>query len=320
MNAALGELTEVVSRQGAVLVAIREQVAKSIVGQTVLVDRLLAALLARGHLLVEGVPGLAKTRTINALAQAVSLDFKRIQFTPDLLPSDLTGTTIYRPQDGQFETRRGPVFANLVLADEVNRAPAKVQSALLEAMAERQVTLGNGTHALPRPFAVMATQNPIEQEGTYQLPEAQLDRFLLHVYVDYPSIEEERQIVDAVITPTSTAIEPVASAQELEKLSDLLPQIYVDDRVRDYMVDLVFATRDPKAFKVRDLDGLLEYGASPRASIGLGLASRAQAILARRAYVTPDDVKTMASDVLRHRQQTLRQSLRIVPGTTSRRP
>ncbi len=301
MNAALGELTEVVSRQGAVLVAIREQVAKSIVGQTVLVDRLLAALLARGHLLVEGVPGLAKTRTINALAQAVALDFKRIQFTPDLLPSDLTGTTIYRPQDGQFETRKGPVFANLVLADEVNRAPAKVQSALLEAMAERQVTLGNGTHELQRPFAVMATQNPIEQEGTYQLPEAQLDRFLLHVYVDYPSIEEERRIVDAVITPTSSAVEPVASAQELEKLSDLLPQIYVDDRVRDYMVDLVFATRDPKAFKVRDLDGLLEYGASPRASIGLGLASRAQAILARRAYVTPDDVKTMASDVLRHR-------------------
>ena len=301
MNAALGELTEVVSRQGAVLVAIREQVAKSIVGQTVLVDRLLASLLARGHLLVEGVPGLAKTRTINALAQAVSLEFKRIQFTPDLLPSDLTGTTIYRPQDGQFETRKGPVFANLVLADEVNRAPAKVQSALLEAMAERQVTLGNGTHMLPRPFAVMATQNPIEQEGTYQLPEAQLDRFLLHVYVDYPSIEEERQIVDAVITPTSTAIEPVASAEELEKLSDLLPQIYVDDRVRDYMVDLVFATREPKAFKVRDLDGLLEYGASPRASIGLGLASRAQAILARRAYVTPDDVKNMASDVLRHR-------------------
>ena len=301
MNTALGELTEVVSRQGAVLVAVREQVAKVIVGQTVLVDRLLAALLARGHLLVEGVPGLAKTRTINALAQAVALDFRRIQFTPDLLPSDLTGTTIYRPQDGRFETRKGPVFSNLVLADEVNRAPAKVQSALLEAMAERQVTLGDGTHPLPKPFAVMATQNPIEQEGTYQLPEAQLDRFLLHVHVDYPSLEEERQIVDSVIMPTASAIEPVASAAELEQLSALLPQIYVDERVRDYMVDLVFATRDPKAYKVRDLEGLLEYGASPRASIGLGLAARAQAILARRAYVTPDDVKSMAGDVLRHR-------------------
>ncbi len=301
MNAALGELTEVVARQGAILVSIREQVAKSIVGQTVLVDRLLAALMARGHLLVEGVPGLAKTRTINALAQAVDLQFRRIQFTPDLLPSDLTGTTIYRPADGRFETRKGPVFANLVLADEVNRAPAKVQSALLEAMAERQVTLGDGTHQLPAPFAVMATQNPIEQEGTYQLPEAQLDRFLLHVNVGYPSIEEERRIVDAVISPTATAIEPVATAADLEGLSDLLPRIYVDERVRDYMVDLVFATRDPKAFKVRDLDGLLEYGASPRASIGLGLAARAQAILARRAYVTPDDVKGMAADVLRHR-------------------
>ena len=301
MNTALGELTEVVSRQGAVLVAVREQVAKVIVGQTVLVDRLLAALLARGHLLVEGVPGLAKTRTINALAQAVDLEFRRIQFTPDLLPSDLTGTTIYRPQDGRFETRKGPVFSNLVLADEVNRAPAKVQSALLEAMAERQVTLGDGTHQLPKPFAVMATQNPIEQEGTYQLPEAQLDRFLLHVHVDYPSLEEERQIVDSVIMPTASAIEPVASAAELEQLSALLPQIYVDERVRDYMVDLVFATRDPKAYKVRDLEGLLEYGASPRASIGLGLAARAQAILARRAYVTPDDVKSMAGDVLRHR-------------------
>ena len=255
MNTALGELTEVVSRQGAVLVAVREQVAKVIVGQTVLVDRLLAALLARGHLLVEGVPGLAKTRTINALAQAVALDFRRIQFTPDLLPSDLTGTTIYRPQDGRFETRKGPVFSNLVLADEVNRAPAKVQSALLEAMAERQVTLGDGTHPLPKPFAVMATQNPIEQEGTYQLPEAQLDRFLLHVHVDYPSLEEERQIVDSVIMPTASAIEPVASAAELEQLSALLPQIYVDERVRDYMVDLVFATRDPKAYKVRDLRG-----------------------------------------------------------------
>ncbi len=301
MNAALGELTEVVARQGAILVSIREQVAKSIVGQTVLVDRLLAALMARGHLLVEGVPGLAKTRTINALAQAVDLQFRRIQFTPDLLPSDLTGTTIYRPSDGRFETRKGPVFANLVLADEVNRAPAKVQSALLEAMAERQVTLGDGTHQLPAPFTVMATQNPIEQEGTYQLPEAQLDRFLLHVNVDYPSIEEERRIVDAVISPVASAIEPVASAEDLEGLSDLLPRIYVDERVRDYMVDLVFATRDPKAFKVRDLDGLLEYGASPRASIGLGLAARAQAILARRAYVTPDDVKGMAADVLRHR-------------------
>jgi MoxR-like ATPase len=301
VNAALGELTEVVARQGAVLVAIREQVAKSIVGQTQLVDRLLAALIARGHLLVEGVPGLAKTRTINALAEAVDLQFRRIQFTPDLLPSDLTGTTMYRPHDGQFETRKGPIFANLVLADEINRAPAKVQSALLEAMAEGQVTLGDGSHELPRPFTVMATQNPIEQEGTYQLPEAQLDRFLLHINVDYPSLEEERQIVDAVISPNSNPITPVAGAADLEGLSALVPRIYVDERVRNYMVDLVFASRDPKTYKVRDLEGLLEYGASPRASIGLGLASRAQAILARRAYVTPDDVKAIAGDVLRHR-------------------
>jgi MoxR-like ATPase len=301
VNAALGELTEIVAREGAVLVAIREQVSKRIIGQTTLVDRLLSALLTRGHLLVEGVPGLAKTRAISALADALDLKFRRIQFTPDLLPSDLTGTTIYRPSDGAFETRKGPVFANLVLADEINRAPAKVQSALLEAMAENQVTLADGTHQLPRPFAVMATQNPIEQEGTYHLPEAQLDRFLLHINVGYPSLEEERQIVDAVITPTASPIEAVAGAADLERLADLTPRIYVDERVRDYMVDLVFATRDPKAFKVRDLDGLLEYGASPRASIGLGLAARAQAILARRAYVTPDDVKALAGDVLRHR-------------------
>jgi MoxR-like ATPase len=301
MEAAMNERTEAVAREGAQLVAIRAEVAKEVVGQKQLVDRILVALIVRGHLLVEGVPGLAKTRTVNAIGRALDLDFRRIQFTPDLLPSDLTGTTIYQPSTQQFSTRKGPLFANLILADEVNRAPAKVQAALLEAMGERQITLGDGTHQLPNPFVVMATQNPIEQEGTYHLPEAQLDRFLLHVEVGYPSIEEEREVVDRVIGADDVHAQPVADAAALARLNALVPEIYVDRRVRDYMVDLVFATRRPKDYGIADLEGLLEYGASPRASIGLGLAARGQAILQRRAYVTPDDVKDLAADVLRHR-------------------
>jgi MoxR-like ATPase len=301
MDTAMNERSEAVAREGAQLLAIRNEVAKEVVGQTQLVDRILIALIVRGHVLVEGVPGLAKTRTVNAVARALDLDFRRIQFTPDLLPSDLTGTTIYQPSTQQFSTRKGPLFANLILADEVNRAPAKVQAALLEAMGERQITLGDGTHQLPDPFVVMATQNPIEQEGTYHLPEAQLDRFLLHVEVGYPTIEEEREVVDRVIGADDVRAEGVADAAALGRLNALVPQIYVDRRVRDYMVDLVFATRRPKDYGIADLEGLLEYGASPRASIGLGLAVRGQAILQRRAYVTPDDVKDLAANVLRHR-------------------
>lgn len=301
MEVPLTELTETIEREGATLLHLREQVAREVIGQEDLVNRILVGLVAQGHILLEGVPGLAKTRTVKAVSKALKLDFRRIQFTPDLLPSDVTGTMIYQPQTGQFTVRKGPVFANLVLADEINRAPAKVQSSLLEAMEERQVTLGDGTHQLPDPFIVLATQNPIEQEGTYHLPEAQLDRFLLHVMLGYPTVEEERQIVDLVIQPDPPQAQAVVDHASLLRLRNLLPRVYMDERVRNYTVDLVHASRRPKDFGVKDLTGLLEYGASPRASIALGLACRAQALLARRAYVTPDDIKELAPDVLRHR-------------------
>ena len=301
VDAPLDELTEIVQREGATLLTLREQVAREVVGQQHLVDRILIGLIAQGHLLLEGVPGLAKTRTVKATSKALKLDFQRIQFTPDLLPSDITGTMIYQPQTGQFTVRQGPIFANLVLADEINRAPAKVQSALLEAMEERQVTLGDGTHRLPTPFIVLATQNPIEQEGTYPLPEAQLDRFLLHVMLDYPTVDEERKIVDLVIQSDPPQAQPTVETAALMRLRALLPKVYMDERVRNYTVDLVHASRRPTEYKVKGLEGLLEYGASPRASIALGLACRAQALLSRRAYVTPDDVKELAPDILRHR-------------------
>ena len=278
------------------------EVERVVLGQRRLVERLVIALLSDSHVLIEGVPGLAKTLVISSLAKAMDLSFHRIQFTPDLLPSDVTGTQIYNPQSGTFSVRQGPVFANLVLADEINRAPAKVQSALLEAMQERQVTIGEETHALPRPFFVMATQNPLEQQGTYPLPEAQLDRFLLKILVDYPARDDERRIVEQrARTAPPAAVRQVTSAAQLQRAIRLLDEVYIDERVTAYIVDLVRATRDPAAVKLQDLDPLIDTGASPRASISLALAGRAHAFLQGRAYVTPQDIKSMAHDVLRHR-------------------
>jgi MoxR-like ATPase len=251
--------------------------------------------------LLEGVPGLAKTLAVKTLAQAVAATFRRIQFTPDLLPADLVGTMIYNPREGTFTTKKGPIFAQIILADEINRAPAKVQSALLEAMAERQVTIGDETHVLPEPFLVLATQNPIEQEGTYPLPEAQVDRFMLKLRIEYPSREEERQILDRMaVTTGPKAIKPVVTTAEILAARALVDQIYVDDKIKEYIVNVVFATREPAAYQL-DLGPLIEYGASPRATLALTLASKAHAFLQGRGYVTPQDVKSIGSDVLRHR-------------------
>ena len=281
--------------------AVRRELAQVVVGQTGLVDRLLIALLAGGHVLLEGVPGLAKTLSLKTLASAVGGSFRRIQFTPDMLPADVVGTLIYNPQQATFETKRGPVFANLILADEINRAPAKVQSALLEAMQERQVTLGNETHSLPSPFLVMATQNPLEQEGTYPLPEAQVDRFLLKVHVGYPSPDEELQILETMsVSAPRLDVQCAVSLDEILAARQVTDAIYVDDKIKRYIVSLVVATRDPRAVGL-SLEGLIRYGASPRATIGLTLAAKAWAFLRGRGYVTPQDVKAIAADVLRHR-------------------
>jgi MoxR-like ATPase len=278
------------------------EVERVILGQRRLIERLVIALLTDQHVLIEGVPGLAKTLVISSLAQALDLSFHRIQFTPDLLPSDVTGTQIYNPANGTFSVRKGPVFANLLLADEINRAPAKVQSALLESMQERQVTIGEESFALPRPFFVMATQNPLEQQGTYPLPEAQLDRFLLKLLVDYPAREDECRIVDArARTAPPIEVRKVLSAEQLGHVIRMLDEVYIDERVTGYIVDVVRATRDPGAVGLPDLQPLVETGASPRAAIALALSSRAHAFLAGRAYVTPQDVKSMAHDALRHR-------------------
>jgi len=278
------------------------EVERVVVGQRRLVERLAIGLLTDGHVLLEGVPGLAKTLVVRSLAQALDLSYQRIQFTPDLLPSDVTGTQIYNPASGTFSVREGPVFANLVLADEINRAPAKVQSALLEAMQEREVTIGDETHRLPSPFFVMATQNPLEQQGTYPLPEAQLDRFLLKVHVDYPQVEDERRIVELMgRTGARTEVRQVTTTEQLVAAIRMIDEVYVDERVTAYIVDLVRATRRPGDVGLTDLVPLIDTGASPRASIALALASRAHAFMAGRAYVTPQDVKSMAHDVLRHR-------------------
>jgi MoxR-like ATPase len=277
------------------------EVSRVVVGQNILVHRLLVGLLCNGHVLLEGVPGLAKTLTVRTLANSIRTGFQRLQFTPDLLPADLVGTLIYNPRDSEFTTKLGPIFSNLILADEINRAPAKVQSALLEAMQERQVTIGDQTFKLPDPFLVLATQNPIEQEGTYQLPEAQLDRFMLKVHVGYPTREEERLILDAMATSApKLEVDAVVSPEEIIKARSVVNDIYVDDRVKDYIVDIVWATRDPATAKIK-LEGLIRYGASPRATIFLTLAAKANAFLAGRGYVTPQDVKTVGMDVLRHR-------------------
>jgi len=271
------------------------------VGQRTLVDRMMVALLCRGHLLVEGVPGLAKTLAVKTLGQVLDLAFARIQFTPDLLPADLVGTLVFQQKSGEFVARKGPVFTNLLLADEINRAPAKVQSALLESMQERQVTLGDATHPLPDPFLVFATQNPIEQEGTYPLPEAQVDRFLLKARVDYPTQSEERQVLDRMISGEAPAVAKVLSGDKVRRLAARVREVYMDERLRDYMVALVAATRNPRSVGLSDLGPLIAYGASPRATLAFSEASRAVAFLRGRGYVVPEDVKEIARDVLRHR-------------------
>ena len=294
-------INERVGRESAFVDRLLAEVGKVIVGQQDMIERLLIGLLCNGHVLLEGVPGLAKTLAVNSLAQAIQASFKRIQFTPDLLPADLIGTMVYHRETGEFVAQKGPIFAQLVLADEVNRAPSKVQSAMLEAMQERQVTIGNETFAMPDPFLVLATQNPIEQEGTYPLPEAQVDRFMLKVRVTYPNKQEERTIVDRMSRDTTPQIETVITTDDLIRARSVADEIYVDDKIKDYIVDLVLATRDPEAYGLGDLRDLIEFGGSPRASIALTRAAKAHAFLRHRGYVTPEDVKAIGLDVLRHR-------------------
>ncbi len=298
----LDTINRKVADSGSWVSRLREETGKVIIGQRYLIDRLLIGLLANGHVLLEGVPGLAKTLSVTTLADCVQARFSRIQFTPDLLPADILGTLIYNPRSGEFTTRQGPVFANIVLADEINRAPAKVQSALLEAMQERQVTIGDQTFPLPTPFLVLATENPIDQEGTYPLPEAQVDRFMLKLKVGYPSVEEERQILDRMAT---TGEKPRASAviepAEILAARETVNEIYIDPKVRDYIVEIVFASRFPERYQLDELKNFIQFGASPRATIALTLAAKASAFLQGRGYVTPQDVKSIAPDVLRHR-------------------
>ena len=294
-------LNELVAKESAFVDRLAAEVGKVIVGQQYMVERILVGLLTGGHVLLEGVPGLAKTLTVRTMCDAIHAKFARIQFTPDLLPADLIGTVVYNQPKGEFTSKLGPIFANLVLADEINRAPAKVQSALLEAMQEHQVTLGDTTYPLPDPFVVMATQNPIEQEGTYPLPEAQVDRFMLMCKVGYPSREDERKIMDRMTMTDVVRAETAVTPAELLDARKVIKQVYVDEKVKDYIVDVVFATRDPARHGMKDLAPLIEYGASPRASIALNLAARAHAFLRHRGYVTPEDVKAIGPDVLRHR-------------------
>jgi MoxR-like ATPase len=293
-------LNEVVAQRSAFVDDLMSEVGKVVVGQRYMIERILIGLLTGGHVLLEGVPGLAKTLTVKTICDCIRAKFARVQFTPDLLPADLIGTTIYNQRTGEFTSKLGPIFANLVLADEINRAPAKVQSALLEAMQEHQVTIGDRTYPLPEPFVVMATQNPIEQEGTYPLPEAQVDRFMLMVKVGYPTREEERQLMDRMTGVIPVVAAPKTSPEQLLDARKVVRDIYTDERVRDYIVDIVFATREPQK-GLKELAPLIEYGASPRASIALNLAARAHAFLRHRGYVTPEDVKAVGPDVLRHR-------------------
>ncbi len=294
-------LTEIVQKESALLRKMDAEISKVIVGQKYLISRIIVALISDGHVLIEGVPGLAKTLTVKTIADCIDADFQRIQFTPDLLPADIIGTLIYNPEKGTFITKKGPVFANIILADEINRAPAKVQSALLEAMQERQVTIGEETHKLPSPFIVLATQNPIEQEGTYPLPEAQVDRFMLKLKVDYPNREEEILILDRMSSWDMPKAEKVFSPKDIISLQKIVREIYVDDRVKRYIVDIVNATRHPEVYNLEELKRMITYGASPRATIYLAIASKAIAFIQARAFVLPEDVKAVAYDVLRHR-------------------
>jgi MoxR-like ATPase len=301
MGTDIQAITEEVKRQGIFVQKLLSEIDKVMVGQRYLIERLLIGLLADGHVLVEGVPGLAKTTAVKTLSSAIQAKFQRIQFTPDLLPADLLGTQVYIPKTADFIVKKGPVFANIILADEINRAPAKVQSALLEAMQERQITIGEETFKLEEPFLVMATQNPIEQEGTYPLPEAQVDRFMFKLKVTYPSKQEERQIMARTAARQQVDISPVITPAEIMQTRQVVDQIYLDSKIEDYIVDLVFATRDPRAYKLDDLGRFIEYGASPRASIYINQAAKAQAFIQGRGYVTPHDIKTVGRDILRHR-------------------
>ena len=298
----LSEINDRISRESSFVDTLKDAVSETIVGQADLVNRLLIGMLANGHILVEGVPGLAKTLLVKTMAQLIDAKFQRIQFTPDMLPADLIGTLIYNQKTGGFETRKGPIFANIILADEINRSPAKVQSALLEAMQERQVTIGEDTFVLDSPFLVLATQNPIEQEGTYPLPEAQVDRFMLKLKVDYPTKEEEKQILRKMAkTSVNQSINPVAKPEQILRAQNIINDIYVDEKVEEYILNLIFATRNPEDFGLNDLSGLIDYGASPRASINIVLAARARAFIEHRGYITPEDVRFVGSDILRHR-------------------
>ena len=298
----LTEINERISRESTFVDDLKKALKEVIVGQEELVNRILIGMLANGHILLEGVPGLAKTLVVKSLAQLIDTKFQRIQFTPDMLPADLIGTLIYNQNTGKFDTRKGPIFANVILADEINRAPSKVQSALLEAMQERQTTIGKETYLMDAPFLVLATQNPIEQEGTYPLPEAQTDRFMLKVRVDYPSIDEERLILrKAARTQIDTVLTPVVNQQQLLKAQKVIDDIYVDQKIEDYVLNLVFSTRNPDKYELKDLEGLIEYGGSPRASINLILAAKSRAFLEHRGYVTPEDIRYIGADVLRHR-------------------
>lgn len=301
MSVTIQETSQKLSEHAAIIDQMLDEASKVIVGQRPVLQRFIIGLLTGGHVLIEGVPGLAKTLTIKTVAQLIDASFQRIQFTPDLLPADIVGTLIYHPQQGTFEPKLGPIFANVVLADEINRAPAKVQSALLEAMQEHQVTIGDHTHALPQPFMVMATQNPIEQEGTYPLPEAQVDRFLMKILIDYPSLEEEAEILSKHHTPSKVTLTPCITPDQLISLRAIVSDIYVDEKINRYVLDLVNATRFPDRYQLHSLKPLIDFGASPRASLSLIQSAKAHAFLNHRGYVTPDDIKAIGNDVLRHR-------------------
>ena len=301
MNAGISAINEEVKNASTFVQPLLGEMSKVVIGQKILVERLIIGLLANGHVLLEGVPGLAKTLSIKSLAQCMDANFSRLQFTPDMLPADVVGTQIYNPQSGNFTTRQGPVFANLVLADEINRAPAKVQSALLEAMQERQVTIGDQTYKLPEPFLVLATQNPIDQEGTYPLPEAQVDRFMLKVKISHPERAEERQILDLMSCTNATPeTQQVISMDDIRKAREVINNIYIDDKVKDYIVDMICCTRQPAKYEI-DISDFIQLGASPRATVAITLAAKSHAFLRGRGFVTPQDVKSVAHDVLRHR-------------------
>jgi len=301
MNKDIEQIQAIVEKESVFIEKLLSQISTVIVGQKYMIERLLIGILADGHVLLEGVPGLAKTMAVKTLSDTIDTKFRRIQFTPDLLPADLIGTMIYNPQKSDFSVKKGPIFSNIILADEINRAPAKVQSALLEAMQERQVTIGDNTYKLDNPFLVLATQNPIEQEGTYPLPEAQVDRFMLKLKITYPSPGEEREIMDRMTTGTDISVARVVTPDDIIKARKVITDIYIDDKVKEYILNIVFATREPEKYGLADIKDFISYGASPRATIYLNLAAKAHAFLRGRGYITPEDIKAIGPDVLRHR-------------------